>query len=183
MNDDELRNLFNGDMDDDEFRRLFTRIMNQRQREMDRFLREIYGLNNPNNPFNSMGFNTPSSRDNTSGMTESNDKDKLYDMFTQMFGNYLGDMGMNNTTNEDGWETKNWMSPDGSMSFSSSSRVFRMDPDEANRVFGDGEREETLESLKTKMALAVEEERYEDANEYLKKIQEKEEKNSDNSEN
>lgn len=195
MNDDELENMFNGGMDDDEFRKLFTRIMKERQKEMDKFLRGFYGMG-----FNPLNFpQSPSSRDNgtTTGNTE--DNDRMYDMFTKLFGNGFGDAG--NNTNEDGWDNKNWMSPDGSMSFSSSSRVFKMDPDEANRVFGDGEKEDPIDVLKNKMAIAVEEQRYEDAaklrdaiktlsgeekednlSKFKKANREDEEENSDNSE-
>jgi hypothetical protein len=155
MNDDELENMFNGGMDDEEFRRLFTRIMKERQKEMDKFLRGMYGMGF--NPFNFP--QSPSSRDNgVTGNTENNDR--MYDMFTKLFGN--PDDGTNNP-DENGWDTKNWMSPDGSMSFSSSSRVFRMDPDEANRVFGEVEKEDPIDVLKKKMAIAIEDQRYEDA--------------------
>jgi hypothetical protein len=199
MNED-FRNLFGGDMDDEEFRRLFTRIMNQRQRQMEHFLRIFYGLGN-----GPMDFPlSPSSRDNgISGRTpsEPNNENDVFDMFKNMFGNGV-DFG-NSEIDEDGWETRNWTSPDGSMSFSSSSRVFNMDPDEAERVFGGGpeKKEDSIEILTQKMNKAILEERYEDAaqfrddikvlkgepkmdnlNKFKKAMREDNEENSDNSE-
>lgn len=180
MNED-FNNLFGGDMDDEEFRRLFTRIMNQRQKQMERFLRMFYG---------NMGINpldlpqSPSSRGNDlSGRTPSEPSDDTYDMFRRMFGNI--DMG-NPEIDENGWETRSWTSPDGSMSFSSSSRVFSMDPDEAERVFGDnfGKKEDSIEVLTQKMNKAIAEERYEDAAGFRDDIKALEEKrrNDENSE-
>jgi hypothetical protein len=185
MNDDDLRNLFGGDMDDEEFRRLFTRIMNQRQRQMEQFLRNFYGMG-----YNPLGPSTP--RDNNlSGRTSNRtgESDEFFDMFRNMFGNSLNDMGMNmgnSEIDEDGWETRNWTSPDGSMSFSSSSRIFSMDPDEAEKIFGSKPvKEDSIEVLTQKMQKAIDEERYEDAADFrddIKALKEKR-KNDETPEN
>lgn len=193
MNDD-FKNLFNnGDMGDEEFRREFMRIMNKRQREMDEFLKNFYGSGNTFNPFDLGGRNpigsNPNINDIFRNLSQSrrddlNDFDRnggnredLYSLFQKMFGN-----GINESTDEDGeWTNKSWSSPDGSMSFYSSSR--RLDPedlDNINRHFPSGKKgEDPITILKRKMDRAIEDERFEEAANYRDAIKALEEGDSE----
>ena len=175
--DNDFRNLFNnGDMGDEEFRREFMRIMNKRQKEMDDFLRSFYGSGNTFNPFGSQGrnpLNNPNdffrnlergAKDDLGDFERNGGKrEDLYSLFQRMFGNNI-----NESTDENGeWENKSWDSPDGSMSFYSASRKLNPeDLEDISRHFPNGKKSDPLETLKSKMKLAILNERYEEAAKY-----------------
>jgi hypothetical protein len=160
--------FFNGDMDDEEFRKEFIKLMNQRQQEMDEFLRKFYG---------------PSDNKSFSGQSRfydridrrKNNNDDVFGFFNKMFNGFLGEQG------------SNFYNPsDSSMNFYSSSKVFRINPDGSFEEISDEflnndiEKEgEPLKVLKLKMEKAIEEERYEDAAKFRDAIKSLENKNKE----
>lgn len=187
MNDD-LNNLFNGgDMSDEEFRRLFTRIMNQKQRDMEEFMRKFYGSSLPFGfmPFGFLG-NSGMTRNDSKEHPAAPDNDPTSDMLRNLmrYWNNTDDMDIENGTDEFGnpWENKSWSSPDGSMSFHSSSRLSDFTPEEIEGLdgyFPGGEKEDPLEVLKKKMAKAVKEQKYEEAAKFRDAIKTLEENNKE----
>lgn len=153
-------------MSDEEFRRMFTKILNERQREMERFLKSFYG----NSFFNPRtGFSGQSRDDNFFGdfnfindynRTRS-DQDDFFNIFPGLFNTPMDDMDIEKGNDEFGpWENKSWTSPDGSTSYSSFKRYFN-NPEYENR--GKQNDIDTIKLLELKLNKAVQDEKYEEA--------------------
>ncbi len=182
---DEMNDFFNGDMDDDEFRRRFMEILNKRQRDMERFLREMYGVNNPFGGMFGPGMFGGDMR-GMSGRSRTNtsSEDELYRFLSNHFGNgeNTDDMNIESGTDEFGnsWESRSWTSPDGSMTFYSSSRLSDFNPDDIRNLddyYGNSRKKtDPLEVLESKLSDAIEDENYEAAAKFrdaIKAIKEK----------
>ena len=188
MNDD-LENLFNrGNMSDEEFRKLFTRIMNQKQRDMEEFMRKFYGSSLPFGfmPFGFLGSSGMTRDDNREHPAAPRNSDPANDMLKNLMKRWGNpdDMDTENGTDEFGnpWENKSWSSPDGSMSFYSSSRLSDLTPEDIEGLDGyfPGEsKEDPLEVLKMKMEKAIKEEKYEEAAKFRDTIKTLEDKNNE----
>lgn len=154
--------LFNGNLDDDEFRKEFMKLMNQRQREMDDFMRKFYG------PSNNRSF-SGQSRFYDRIDKKSDKNDDVFGFFNKIFNNFLDNQDSNMSNN--------------SINFHSSSKVFKVNPDGTfeeieNNFFDreDDKEREPLKVLKLKMEKAIEEERYEDAAKFRDAIKSLEDK-------
>lgn len=151
-------------MSDEEFRRMFTRILNERQREMERFLKSFYGDSffNPRTGFsgqsrNDRFFNDLNFFDNRN--TGKNDQNDFFNIFNGLFGDPLNDMGIEKGRDEFGpWENKSWTSPDGSTSYNSFKRYYNSGNNYDNQNDID-----TIKLLEIKLNNAIKEEKYEDA--------------------
>lgn len=152
-------------MSDEEFRKMFTKILNDRQKEMERFLKAFYG----NSFFNPRtGFSGQSRGDRFFGdlnfINDYNrtrrDQEDFFNMFNGLF-EIPDDMNIEKGTDEYGpWENKNWTSPDGNSSYSSFKRYFNYPEYENKNVRNDID---TIKLLELKLNNAVKEEKYEEA--------------------
>ncbi len=149
-------------MSDEEFRRMFTKILNDRQKEMERFLKSFYGDNffNPRG-----GFSGQSRGDRFFGDLNffddynrgKNNQEEFFNIFNGLFGPSIDDMNIERGDDENGrWENKNWSSPDGSTNYHSFKYFNNSDYEKQNDI-------DTIKILEIKLNKAIQEEKYEDA--------------------
>lgn len=147
------------DMSDEEFRRMFTKILNDRQKEIERFLRAFYGDGSRD------GFSGQSRSDRFFGDLDHNrmrmDHEDFFTIFPGFFDTSMDDMNIEKGDDELGpWENKSWTSPDGSTSYNSFKRYFNgSDYNNRNKQSDI----DTVKLLEMKLNKAITEEKYEDA--------------------
>ena len=131
-------------MSDEEFRRIFSKILNDRKRELDRFMKMFY----------SNDFMNP--RTGFSGQSRGND------FFKDLFNFPINDMNIDKGADEFGpWENRTWSSPDGMTNYSSYIRTFN-EPDFSG--FNNKKNDiDTLKLLEHKLNQAIIDEKYEEA--------------------
>lgn len=133
-----MRDFGFNNMNDDEFRKEFLRILNMYQKGMDNYFKSIFGDNKPTDRY--MGWE---------------------DFFSKGFD----DMDVERGFDEDGsgWETRNWTSPDGNISYTSFSRMFGNENELPN--FRERKRNtrkvDVMEMLEEQLEEAVRQEKYE----------------------
>jgi hypothetical protein len=163
----ELNRLFRERMQDEDFRKRFMGIVGGYQRDFEGIMRLLYGKNN--NPFH----------DPFSGLSSS---------FNPSKDSFFKGLDMS-AFNEDGWQGEHWSSEDGHTHISSFSRSFTPEEfynsEKRNRTEdGSLPASVVIELLETKLADALEEEKYEDAvslRDTIKSLKEGEKsKNDDN---
>lgn len=147
-------------MSDDEFRRIFSKILNERQREMKKFLNSFYGNDffNPRGGFSGQSKNLPFFEDYD---IMKNGPESFYNIFNNFFNQSTDDMEIKRGNDEFGpWENKSWTSPDGTTSYNSFKRYFH-NPEETEENFQNDL--DTIKILEMKLNKAVKEEKYEEA--------------------
>lgn len=150
-------------MSDEEFRRMFTKILNERQREMERFLRSFYG-DNPRTGFSGQSRGDRFFEDlnfiNDYNIRKLEQEDFL-NTFNSFFDAPSDDINIEKGKDEYGpWENKSWTSPDGMTNYNSFKRYFNM-PNYGSKVPQNDF--DTIKLLEMKLKNAIKEEKYEDA--------------------
>ena len=129
-------------MDDDEFRKEFIRFLNEHQRKMSDFMKQMYGV------------------EDSPKIKKNYDLKDYLDLLAQM---NLKDINREKGEDEFGsWEQSNWISPDGTSRFSSFSRDFN--PYKYNNFREEEETKlDTMDLLEKKLNKSIMIEDYESA--------------------